>query len=550
MAITSLRVAPEVAEVGVEVSCVPVGTPAGTERRYYLSSAPAASALDTLETYADDGLDLADIRLKQNGSGHGLFTPDVAGTYVVAVRDITVYRHVPHFGGDEPATGEATQVDNELAALDPYAGGTAQASDVEATFYAYQVLSRDIGFGQDTATLSLKVYGLIVGRNTLLDDPVILTPGATTAAKAATYSDLTQAALDHLRTGVAAGSTHQIYLTTHHTLLRYLVDAWNEHIARDGHIVHTNPDATNALTSTASVSATVGSIETRLDDIVAKYNAHRILTAGTVHAAADNDNVMSALLPCTTEAEAIDYYNHVYEEFYRHATGPSYHSAATSNTVVDGYVGWLAEPPTTLQEVADAINGTSTTRWKNYGLTSLYEAHRVRGVVNVHDAASGLAVDAVNGVYFLGGNLANLISTANAFAAALNRHIQNLDASNAAAGTPYHFADARRTRLVTGRAGDARSLAILIEELWLCFESHLWSGGPTTGYVAVTASGSTRGQHPDRAFGGMSLLQSDVRPIFLVRLQKAFDTSLSPDEQVTAALPSLADALTLRAGFS
>ena len=50
--------------------------------------------------------------------------------------------------------------------------------------------------------------------------------------------------------------------------------------------------------------------------------------------------------------------------------------------------------------------------------------------------------------------------------------------------------------------------------------------------------------------GGMSLLQSQVRPIYLIRLQKAFDTSLAPDPQVVALLPSLAEALTLRAGFS
>jgi hypothetical protein len=352
-----------------------------------------------------------------------------------------------------------------------------------------------------------------------------------------------------MRTDLSTGVTHHVYLVTHQSLLISLVTAWNEHVARDGWVVHTNPDNTNALASTASVTASLSSIDTRLDDIVAKYNAHRILTAGTVHASADNDNVMVAQ-PCTTTAEAIAYYEHVYEKLYYHATGPSYHSAATSNTVVDGYFGWLAEPPTTLQEVADAINGTSTTRWRNYSLTSLYEAHRVRGQIDAHDVASGLAVDTDNTVSYVGGSLSNLINTANNLAAAMNRHVQNLDVNNEAAATPYHFSDARRSRLVAGRASDAASLAVLVEELWLCFESHLWGGGPTTGYVAVTASGSTRGQHPNRVFGGMSLLQSAVRPIHLIRLQKAFDASLAPDPQVVALLPSLAEALALRAGFS
>ena len=548
MAITSLRVAPEVAEVGVQVSCVPVGTPVGQERRYYLAEAPAASALPTLETYEDEGLDLADIRLKVNGSGHGLFTPDVAGTYVVAVRDVTVYRFAPHYGGHEPETGEATELDNEEAALPGYAGGTAQVSDVEATFYAYQILSRDIGFGRDTATLSLKVTGYIVADPSLVDDPVVLTPGSTTQAQAATYSDLVQLAVDNLRTVLSSGASHQQYLTIHLSVLAKLVTAWNEHIGRDGWVVHTNPDNTNALASTASVSATALSIKTRLDDIVAKYNAHRILTAGTVHAAADNDNEMTAQA-CTTEAEAIAYFEHVNEVLLYHAIGASYHSAATANTIVDGYFGWLAEPPSTLAEVAAAINGSSTARWSNYGLTGLYEAHRVRGQIDAHDVASGLAVDAVNSVHFLGGSLANLIATANALAAAINRHIQNLDADNVAAGTPYHFADAPRTRLVTGRAGDARSLAVLIEELWICMESHFWSGGPSTGYVAVTASGTTRGQHPNRVLGGI-FAQSAPRPMYLVRLQKAFELSISPDPAVTPTLPSLAEALALRAGFS
>ena len=49
MAITSLQIAPPVGEIGKPVSAAPVGTPAGTERRFYLLSAPPSSSLAALQ---------------------------------------------------------------------------------------------------------------------------------------------------------------------------------------------------------------------------------------------------------------------------------------------------------------------------------------------------------------------------------------------------------------------------------------------------------------------------------------------------------------------
>ena len=85
---------------------------------------------------------------------------------------------------------------------------------------------------------------------------------------------------------------------------------------------------------------------------------------------------------------------------------------------------------------------------------------------------SGVGTDTVNSVRFLSGTTQNLIATANALADALTRHIRNQDANSQAATTPYHFEDANKIRIPVMRANDAEVLALAIEELWLCLESH------------------------------------------------------------------------------
>jgi hypothetical protein len=543
MAVTSVTVTPEVAAIGATVTVLPVGEPNVTaDLRYYLLSAPTASALPTLATYEALGLTLADIRLKSNGSNGATFVPDVDGLFSVVVREVIVYRFVPSYGGEVPASGDPAAIDNEEGPFTVNGGVTAQVSDVPnggAAAWVYRTLSREVGFGTDRATLAVDVYNNQAVPTKIVPFPARLTPGNTAPARVAVRDEQVAQVVAAIAAIESAGHRELAY---HATLLTSLVLAYNEHLGMNEYKVHaTVADATtDALASTAAVTATTASIGTRLNDIVAKYNAHRVrlsdpVTAGTLHSSADATNIMTAGSVATL-SDTIAYYEHVYSVLQAHATRASSHDLSTTNRSVDGYFGWCAEPPTTLDEVKSAINGGGTgSRWDRFGLTDLYEKHRTRSLVKVHATAESLAPDTDNTVLLLNDSVPNLILTANALADSFNRHVQNQDATGQTAGTPYHYASVGPTRRVRTRASDVRSLAVLVEELWICFEAHLWGGGPQSGYVTVTSGGSL-GQHPDRAWGGYSLLSApdgSARPMLMVRLAKAFERALN-DSTVTA----------------
>lgn len=561
MTVTALQFAPDLAAVGQTVTVVPVGTvPANTDLRFYLLSAPPSSSLDTLATYEADGKTLADIRLKVKANGQATFTPDVPGQYTVVVRPVTTYEFVPSFGGAVPASGEPAKADNEEGPFTVGLVETPQVSDVPsfgAALWVYETLTRTIGFTQDTATLSVKVYNNRVVDHVTVTDPVTLTVGPTPPSKAAAYAPDVEAVLDHIRAITSSGNRELAY---HATVLSGLVTSWNKHIVLDTYKVHTSVAdvATDQLTSTANVSASLSSIGTRLDDIVAKFNAHRVrltdpTTLATLHAAADNTNVMTAG-SVTTLTDAIAYYEHVHTTMQAHATRSSFHHSPSTGYTADGYFGWLAESPRSLSELADAINGATGTRWENYGLTSLYENHRIRSDVAVHPSSAGLGQDSTNTVYYLAATPVELYATANVLADAITRHVKNLDSDGAAAGTPYHFTDASLSRLPTRRASDARSFALTVEELWLCLESHLWSAGPVSGYVTDSSAG-TRGMHGDRVFGVAAINgapSGSPRPMAAIRLAKAFDAALSDATVTTEAslLGYLATQMRLFGGFT
>ena len=561
MTVTALQFAPDLAAVGQTVTVISVGTvPANTDLRYYLLSAPPSSALDTLATYEEDGKALADIRLKVKANGHATFTPDVPGAYTLVVRPVTTYSFIPSYGGEVPATGDPAQADNEEGPFTVGVTVTPQVSDVPAfgaLLWVYETLTRTVGFSQDTATLSVKVYNNRVVDHVTVTDPVTLTVGPTPPSKAAVYAPDVEAVLGHIRAITSSGNRELAY---HATVLSGLVTSWNKHIGLDTYKVHTSAaDATtDQLTSTANVSASLSSVGTRLDDIVAKFNAHRVrltdpTTLSTLHAAADNINVMTAGSVATL-ADAIAYYEHVLTKLQAHATRSSFHDTPSTGYTADGYFGWLAESPRSLSELAAAINGTADTRWDRYGLTALYENHRVRSTVDVHPTSAGLAQDSTNTVYYLASTPAELYATANALADAITRHTKNLDSDGTAAGTPFHFPEASLSRMPTRRASDARSFALTVEELWLCLESHLWSAGPISGYVTDSSAG-TRGMHSDRVFGVAAINgapSGSPRPMAVIRLSKAFDAALS-DAEVTSeatALGYLATQMRLFGGFT
>ncbi len=112
-----------------------------------------------------------------------------------------------------------------------------------------------------------------------------------------------------------------------------------------------------------------------LNDAVTQYEAHRVLTAGGVHGAADTTNVITATSPATTEAEAVALANDLKAmyEAHRVLTAGGVHGAADDvNTIEsDDAIKW--------SNVVTLIN-----EFKN---TTGYEAHRVLTTGGVHGAA-------------------------------------------------------------------------------------------------------------------------------------------------------------------
>jgi hypothetical protein len=111
---------------------------------------------------------------------------------------------------------------------------------------------------------------------------------------------------------------------------------------------------------------------TLVNEIKTDYEAHRILTAGSVHGAADTTNTVSAA-DATDLATAITLANEIKVDYEAHRvlTAGSVHGAADSTNVV------TASDATTLATLITLIND----------LRTQYEAHRVLIAGSVHGAA-------------------------------------------------------------------------------------------------------------------------------------------------------------------
>lgn len=123
------------------------------------------------------------------------------------------------------------------------------------------------------------------------------------------------------------------------------------------------------------------------NDIKAKYNAHRILTAGSVHGAADSTNVTSAP-NATNLATAITLLNELRTDYEAHRvlTSGSVHGAADSTNTISAPVA---------SNLATAVTLANDLRTK-------YEAHRVLTAGTVHggaDSTNAAAVAAVTATH-------------------------------------------------------------------------------------------------------------------------------------------------------
>lgn len=97
--------------------------------------------------------------------------------------------------------------------------------------------------------------------------------------------------------------------------------------------VHGAADSTNVVTS--SDATDLASAITLANDIKTQYNAHRVLTAGSVHGAADTTNVVSSA-DATTLATLITLVNEIRVDYEAHRvlTSGGVHGAADSTNVV------------------------------------------------------------------------------------------------------------------------------------------------------------------------------------------------------------------------
>ena len=469
MAITSVTQAPAVGTVGQPITLYARGTQAGNQLRWYIRSAPAMSALRTLDqydtTFPADGsappalaplplsTTLADLRLKGTAANGATFTPDVAGTYTIEVRDVTTWNKIPHFGGDIPSSGQVSELDNETAALPAYAGGTAQAAVKTGNVVVAETHTCRIGFDPaHTATLAIRTYGSLV-------DPtpgiraITLTPGSSALAKLAAL-DTSLAVI--MREAMAAVGLSDLVVWT--SSLQDLITGWNSHCLRTTWTVHGSTDATNVVT--APDCTNLATAQTLLQNIASVYNAHRVDVAGApaIHAAADTSNAFSMSIGTTT-ADAIAYYVALYNAFASHATSATYHSGI-AGYLGDGAIGDWTEAtrdPQTLTELVDAANALSTAYTHHIAKVS-QTAH-----ANADNDNTVLAI--VTGTT----DVTPWIAAVNKWANSINNHTQNLKSDGSAAS--YHSSPGGK--LVTNRASDKRTLLLTIAECIVASTAHM-----------------------------------------------------------------------------
>ena len=170
------------------------------------------------------------------------------------------------------------------------------------------------------------------------------------------------------------------------TLANELKADYNAHRVLTTGTVHGAADSTNSVT--ASDATTLATAYTLLNQIKAKYNAHRVLTAGSVHGAADSTNDADAA-DATTLATAITLANQLKAKYNAHRvlTAGAVHGAADSTNVVATadvvnatmpYVGIRSISPSAKSLVLVTKNPT----------TAADAAVKAGGKIHVHLAAS------------------------------------------------------------------------------------------------------------------------------------------------------------------
>ena len=482
MTYDAINAKPAVGKVGEETVLSLVGTAAsGTVPPvvfWYVQSAPSDSAVRTLDQLAvlEDfnagkyatydgplplGIDRKELRLTLNPTG-AEFTPDVAGRYDLVAYDITEYHFRKHYGGHVPATGEDAVVDNELAALPGYAGGTAQAPTVTLTYWVAESRSRTIGVTPDTATITITGYNDQIDALVEPEKRAVLKPASTAIAKLAVTHQDVRSALRTIRTRAGLAYSVSDGLAFAISSLTALALRWNKHLDMSTDFTtHQTADSANSAGGSATDLA---SAITLLNMIKTKATAH-FATTGTVHNIADSTSNITA--PTATDfATASDLWRDAYDQINAHmilgGPGSPVHWSTTTGptTPVDGTAFvWLETPcPGDVDHLCTQTNA----------LASLYRNHRLRTTNTKPHAAADTDNAIVPTLYSDPVDIANAL---NALAFSIEHHMANLKPDESAPGTAWHSAKTL-VQIQRCNAGDWESIERTAEQVLLAMEAH------------------------------------------------------------------------------
>ncbi len=513
MAITHITASPSVALVGQQVQLAPVGSYSSAfELRWYLSTAPPDSALLTLATYEAEGKKRLDARLTVNAGGAS-FTPDKPGLYQVYLYPTTLYRFKRGYGGAVPATGESAELDNEEDALPAYAGSTAAVTPVGSAvgtvlnLFAAQERKRTFGTQPDTATLTLRFRA----NKTVADVPELgldgatLTAGTSAAAKLAANAPDVLSLMSLIESDVAVISHHSFnYSDIASAITKWnrhvgLVATWDTHGLADGTNTIASPDASDLATSI-----------TLLNEIRTKYAAHRVLTAGSVHASADNDIPSVVTASAATDLDtAFTLWGDLCLKINAHTSNATRHAGAGPVDSADGAGNEQVEAPITEAMLPSKCNVIKT----------LYVNH----IAKVANAAPHDNADAANTVLVQMSSPEGIAQTVNAFADAIERHARNQKADGTAAASAYHMpgGTAKTQDLKVPSRASAQDVASVIRTAELClvaFEQHA---------LSTDADGGD-GLHGAKVWGSSSWSSFPMAQWYSVRLAKAWSLAARP----------------------
>ena len=200
---------------------------------------------------------------------------------------------------------------------------------------------------------------------------------------------------------------------------------------------HVAGDTTNVVTE-VGVPIEIYAI---LDELKVNYEAHRVLTAGTVHAGTDAVNTISAA-DATTKALAVALSNDLRTQFVANfANVTSHHGASDTTGVAAATAVDVLDGDSTWTEIAAAADA----------LRAAYEAHRVLTAGAVHGAADSTNTMTATAV---GTVTTALYAGLNELKGDFNAHIQE-------SGTSHYMPDVtmKVTAVNASTAVTSRSLA-------------------------------------------------------------------------------------------